>query len=194
MGSNGKSTDKKDYYLNIRITREMGEGLADGYEYVAEPDQVPGMQKSIWIRQKVTGDVYRAYLRPLWRENKRAQRLVENRKKRELAQAECRVDKTIKEMDNAVSFDDLDENEYRFKDKLLTPSLETIAEKEEQKKALHKELARLKDIVDRTILEMFSYGYSEAEIGRAVGLSQKAVNKRKHRLFDSLRERLKDYR
>ena len=99
MGSNGKSTDKKDYYLNIRITREMGEGLADGYEYVAEPDQVPGMQKSIWIRQKVTEDVYRAYLRPLWRENKRAQRLVENRKKRELAQAECRVDKTIKEMD-----------------------------------------------------------------------------------------------
>lgn len=72
-------------------------------------------------------------------------------------------------------------------------NIEETVIKEEVLQALHKELARLKDIVDRTILEMFSHGYSEAEIGRVVGLSQKAVNKRKHNLFDSLYERLKDY-
>jgi len=66
-------------------------------------------------------------------------------------------------------------------------------EKEELLAALRRELAQLEEL-DRTILKMFSQGISEAAIGREVGLSQKGVNKRKHRLLAALRERLEAYR
>ena len=55
------------------------------------------------------------------------------------------------------------------------------------------ELAALQDI-DRTILLMIADGSSEAATGKAVGLSQKAVNKRKHKLYALLKEHLKDFR
>lgn len=193
MGSNSKSTDKKDYFLEIKISKEMREGLPDSYEYVAASDQELGKQKSPCIKVEVTKEVYQAFLRPLWRDNKRAQRLVEKRRKRELAQAECRKDKSIKGVDTAVSFEGLEEVDYGFLKEQSTPSLETIAEKEELLRALRQELAQLKDI-DRTILDMFSQGYSESKIASAVGLSQKGVNKRKHRVLDYLYERMKGYR
>lgn len=193
MGSNSTSTDKKDYFLEIKISKEMREGLPDSYEYVEATDQEPDRQKPLCIRVEVTKEVYQAFLRPLWRDNKRAQRLVEKRKKRELAKAECRKDKSIKGVDTAVSFEGLEEVDYGFLDEHSTPSLETIAEKEELLQALRKELAQLKDI-DRTIVDMFSQGYSESKIASAVGLSQKGVNKRKHRVLDYLYERMKGYR
>ena len=59
--------------------------------------------------------------------------------------------------------------------------------------ALQHELAALKEI-DRIILQMFSEGCSERTIGYKVGMSQKGVNKRKHRLLELLREDLKGYR
>jgi len=40
-------------------------------------------------------------------------------------------------------------------------------------------------------MELFSIGKSEREIATNVGLSQKAINKRKTKLFSQLRERLK---
>lgn len=47
---------------------------------------------------------------------------------------------------------------------------------------------------NRRIMQLFSIGKSERDIAVAVGLSQKAVNKRKNKLFAQLSERLKDYR
>jgi Sigma-70, region 4. len=44
---------------------------------------------------------------------------------------------------------------------------------------LHKALDELEEI-DRTIMEMYSHDHSEAEIGQAIGMSQKGVNKRKN--------------
>ena len=66
-------------------------------------------------------------------------------------------------------------------------------DKEELLAALRRELAKLEKL-DRIILQMAMSGISEAAIGREVGLSQKGVNKRKHRLLEQLREQLKDYR
>lgn len=54
-------------------------------------------------------------------------------------------------------------------------------------------LAALQDI-NRTILLMLADGSSEAATGKAVGLSQKAVNKRKHKLYALLKEHLEDFR
>jgi len=42
-------------------------------------------------------------------------------------------------------------------------------------------------------MELFGIGKSEREIAVDIGLSQKAINKRKVKLFAQLRERLKDF-
>lgn len=65
--------------------------------------------------------------------------------------------------------------------------------KKELIKKLRELLAELKEM-DRIIMMMVAEGYPEAEIAKVVGLSQKGVNKHKHKIFDLLRPRLKDYR
>lgn len=49
-----------------------------------------------------------------------------------------------------------------------------------------KEALRDLEELDRTIVEMFSENQSEISIGKAVGMSQKGVNKRKHKIFKKL--------
>lgn len=101
--------------------------------------------------------------------------------------------KTLQGWDTPVSYEQLQETGYGFPGAAEQDSLEEIVEKEELLEALRRELAQLEEL-DRTILEMFSRGISEAAIGQEVGLSQKGVNKRKHRLLAALRERLEEYR
>lgn len=132
-------------------------------------------------------------MRPEWKEDKRQQRLAKKRRRREMAQAEHREDKSVQGWDTAVSFEQLCETEYGFPEKTGPGSLDEILEKEELLAALQRELAKLEKL-DRVILQMAMSGISEAAIGREVGLSQKGVNKRKHRLLKQLREQLKDYR
>ena len=48
--------------------------------------------------------------------------------------------------------------------------------------------------IDRTIMEMYSTNHSEAEIGQAVGMSQRGGGKRKQRILLKLRTRLQDYK
>ena len=110
-----------------------------------------------------------------------------------MAQSEHREDKSVQGWDTAVSFEQLCEMEYGFPEETGQESLDEILEKEELLAALRRELAKL-EALDRTILEMFSQGISEAAIGHKVGLSQKGVNKRKHRLLEQFQEQLKDYR
>ncbi|WP_218061351.1 RNA polymerase sigma factor [Paenibacillus polymyxa] len=50
------------------------------------------------------------------------------------------------------------------------------------------------DPENRRIMELFSIGKSERDIAAYIGLSQKAINKRKTKLFAQLRERLKNLR
>jgi len=108
-------------------------------------------------------------MRPLWREDKRQQRHGD---------AEVSADKLRNkfELEPECDFD-----------------LEKIVLEKEFLIALRRELAALQDI-DRTILTMIADGFSEAAVGESVGLSQKAVNKRKHKLYVLLQDRLKDYR
>jgi DNA-directed RNA polymerase specialized sigma24 family protein len=55
-------------------------------------------------------------------------------------------------------------------------------------------IGRLRD-VDRQLIErLFWRGDSEAEVARALGLSQQAVNKRKHCIFNDLRHYLRAHR
>ena len=116
-----------------------------------------------------TEEQYYAYMRPLWREDKRQQRHTAD---------EISVEKAH------------DAYDWEFEDDF---DLEEVVLKKELLIALRDELAAWQEI-DRTILLMIAGGSSEAAVGKAVGLSQKGVNKRKKRLFALLRNHLEEYR
>ncbi len=108
-------------------------------------------------------------MRPLWREDKRQQR-----------------------QEPAVSLDKLyEETEYEAVD--TGSDLEADIMKKMLIEELHIALDELEEI-DRKIMEMYSKNHSEAEIGQAIGMSQKGVNKRKHKVLLKLNNRLKDFR
>ncbi len=121
------------------------------------------------IKVPATEEEYSAYMRPLWREEKRQQRHSDE-----------------------VSSDQLyEETEYEVPDP--NTDIEGDFIKKELIRELRRSLAELEEL-DRTIIEMFAYGSSESEIGQAVGMSQRGVGKRKQRILLKLRTRLEDYR
>jgi len=191
MANQEKNRVKQQYFIPL----EVKEGTIITKEYENAPRQwwKIGNRKVYAILVQVTKEQYEAYMRPEWKEDKRQQRLVEKRRKREKAQEERREDQSVQGWDTPVSYERLCETEYGFPEETRQESLDEILEKEELMEALRQELAKL-EALDRTILQMVSNGISEAAIGREVGLSQKGVNKRKQRLLEQLREQLKDYR
>lgn len=191
MGNQKTTRVKQQYYIPL----EVKEGTIITKEYENAPRQWSkiGNKMVRTILIPATKEQYEAYMRPEWKEDKRQQRLAEKRRKREQAQEEHRVDPSVQGWDTAVSFEELCDMGYGFMDDTRQDTPDAILEKEELLDALHRELAKLEEL-DQTILQMAMNGSSEAAIGRKVGLSQKGVNKRKHRLLEQLRERLEDYR
>ena len=114
-----------------------------------------------------TEEQYKEYMRPLWREDKRLQR-----------------QEPVSSLDKMY-----EETEYEAAD---TSDLEADIMKAIMIYELHKALGELEGS-DRIILEMYSQNRSETEIGQVVGMSQKGVNKRKHKVLLKLKSRLKDY-
>lgn len=191
MVNQRKNSYKKQYYVPLEINDDTI--ITEEYKDAPHHWSKIGNRMIETILVPVTKEQYEAYMRPEWRENKRRQRLIAKRHKREKAQEEGRDDKSVRGWDTAVSFEKLSEMGYGFTDETKEDSPEEIIVKQDLLTALHENLATLKE-VDRIILKMASEGCSENVIGREVGLSQKGVNKRKHRLMEQLYERLKDYR
>lgn len=191
MGNQEKTRVKQQYYIPMEV--KEGTIITKEYEDTPRTWSKIGNRKVRTILVPATEEQYEAYMRPIWRENKRQQRLAEKRKKREKAQEEHRYDPSVQGWDTPVSFEQLCETEYGFLGETRKDSPEEILEKEELLEALRRELAKLEEL-DQTILQMAIQGVSEAAIGREVGLSQKGVNKRKHKLLERLREQMKDYR
>ena len=116
----------------------------------------------------VTEEQYYEYMRPLWREDKRQQR-----------------------QEPMASLDKMyEETEYEAAD---TYDLEADVMKQMMIDELYAALDELEEL-DRTIMEMYSTNHSEAEIGQAVGMSQRGVGKRKQRILLKLRTRLQNYK
>ena len=165
--ANLQTNEKKRYFIPLELTPETV--ITEQYKDCEVRWTKIGCRMVRTILIPATEEQYRAYMRPLWREDKRQQR----------------------HGDDEVSADKL-RNEFE-----LEPegdyNLEEVVLKKELLEALRRELAALQDI-DRTILLMATNGSSEAAIGEIVGLSQKAVNKHKHKLYALLQDRLKDYR
>lgn len=137
----------------------------------------------------VTEEVYRAYKRPIWAEHKRKEREMRCRdEKGNRCNRDCsKCDK--QRTGSVLSLDKFAEEGFDVAD--TVDIAELVADKllfEE----LYKSLEEL-DPENRRIMELFSIGKSEREIADDIGLSQKAINKRKTKLFAQLREHLKDF-
>ena len=162
---NAKTIKEKQYHIPMEVTKET---IAD---FSINPKDVVwrriGNKPKRVVLIQATEEQYYGYMRPLWREDKRMQRQV-----------------PVSSLDKLF-----EKTEYETID---TFDLEADLIKKLMIDELHHALDELEEI-DRTIMDMYSHNHSEAEIGRAIGMSQKGVNKRKHRAFLKLRTRLKNF-
>lgn len=165
--ANLQTNEKKKFFIPLELTPETV--ITEPYKDCEVRWSKIGCRMVRTILIPATEAQYRAYMRPLWREDKRQQRHGDD---------EVSADKFSDEFEL--------EPECDF-------NLEEVVLKKELLAALRRELAALQD-VDQTILTMIANGFSEAAVGKSVGLSQKAVNKRKHKLYALLQDRLKEYR
>ena len=163
---NQQSTQENQRYIPMIVTTETIRDF--GIERSKIKIMKIGCELFRTILVPATEDVYLEYMRPLWREQKRIQRHA-----------------------NDISMDWLyEETEFEFADS--TTDIENFLVKQEIRNVLREKLAAL-DEIDRQIMLLFANGMSESAIGQAVGLSQRGVGKRKKKLFEKLREQMKDY-
>lgn len=99
--------------------------------------------------------------------------------------------KRVTRISSSVSMDYLYDNyEYEFADE--QPSIIETLIKEELYRALDEAVSRLsKD--DRTIVELFKNGKDDGQIAKIIGSKRSTVQYRRQRIFDSLKEQLKDF-
>ena len=162
-----QTSNEKRFYIPLELTPETV--ITEEYKDCEVRWSKIGCRKVRTILIPANKEQYYEFMRPLWREDKRQQRHGAD---------EISADKAQNDYELEVP-DDFNLEEEVVKEELLA--------------VLRHELAALQDI-DRTILLMIADGASEAATGKAVGLSQKAVNKRKHKLYALLKEHLKDFR
>lgn len=181
------NSENRQYYIPMEVTpetiRDFGIDPAD----VVWTKIGNKLKKVIMV--PVLEEQYKAYMRPLWRENKREQRLSKT--------VSCKVDDVANKerckewQKRSVSLDELFNNtEYEVAD---TSDLEADVMKKILIDELHKVLDGLEEI-DRTIMDMYGTGHSEAEIGRVIGMSQKGVNKRKHRILLKIKTQMSNFK
>ena len=164
---NLQTNNEKQHYIPMEVTAETIK------DFGINPADVVwtriGNKPKRVVMIPVTEEQYYEYMRPLWREDKRQQR-----------------------QDPMASLDKMyEETEYEAAD--IDSDLEADIMKKLMIDELHKALDKLEEI-DRTIMDMYSHDHSEAEIGQAIGMSQKGVNKRKHKVLLKLNNRLKDFK
>lgn len=165
--ANLQTNEQKQYFIPLELT--PGTVIPEKYKDCEVRWVKIGRRMVRAILIPATKEQYYAYMRPLWREDKRQQRHGAD---------EVSIDKARDdyELEVAGDFD-----------------LEGTVMKKELYRALHQNLDALQDI-DRTILQMVANGFSEMKISKVVGRSQKGVNKRKNKVCASFRDCLKDYR
>ncbi len=143
----------------------------------------------------VSEEVYRAYKQPLWAEHKRKERskrcqISNGRGGLKRCEEDC--SKCPHQKNGSVlSLDCFEETGYLPADTAAVDP-QQIIEDALLLEALWDAVAELEPD-SQTIIKLFSEGATEREIADAVNLSQKAINKRKSKLFALLYERLKDF-
>lgn len=173
-----QTKSEKQYYIPMEVNETSKEFIiANGFNLSTDAVWTKIGHRTVRaIMIPATKEQYLEYMRPLWREDKQAQRASKQEDKRKML---------------PVSLDQLYENtEYEMSDEA---DLEESLIKQEMLKELHAALDELEEM-DRTIMKMFGDGATEKQIAEVVHLSQKGVNKRKKRVFVQLKTRLKDFK
>ena len=138
----------------------------------------------------VTEDVYRAYMRPIWREHKRRERANRCR----IGGVRCTGDCSQcphQRTGTAVSLERLDEVDNTPAD--LSADVQEIIEGRMLLEELFRQLEEL-DPDGQLLCRLLMDGMSERQIAGKLGISQVAVNKRKKKVFALLREALEDWK
>jgi RNA polymerase sigma factor (sigma-70 family) len=138
----------------------------------------------------VSEEVYRANKRPAWAEHKRMEC-----EKRCIGENGNRCTGDCSKCDKQPTGGNLSLDKFTDDGIEIADSVD-IAELVADKLLLQELFAALDELDpdNRRIMELFGLGKSEREIAAEIGLSQKAINKRKSKLFAQLQERLKDFR
>lgn len=164
---NLQTTKDKKYYIPLEFTPETI--ITEEYKNTEPCWRKIGKRMVRCILVPVTEEQYLAYMRPIWREDKRQQRHGTD-------------EVSMDVLHDAYEWEPLDD--FSLEEAILNEELLSVL----------RHVSKMLDGIDQKILMMFANGSSEAAIGKVVNLSQKAVNKRKHKLFAMLRERLKNHR
>lgn len=164
---NLQTNNEKQHYIPMEVTAETIKDFGINSADVVWT-RIGNKPKRV-VMIPATEEQYKIYMRPLWREDKRQQR----------QEPMASLDKMYEETEYEVADTDSD--------------LEADIMKKIMIDELYKALDELEEI-DRTIMDMYSHDHSEAEIGQAIGMSQKGVNKRKHKVLLKLNNRLKDFK
>jgi hypothetical protein len=159
-------SEKKQRYIPMEVTKET---IVD---YGITRAKLTGWKIGNKWKQVIlvpaTEEQYLAYMRPLWRQDKQEQRT-----------------------EQPISLDkQYEETEYELPD---PADLEADVVKRELHTVLLKIVSSM-DKKNRTIVVLFSRGFTEVEIGKTIGMSQKGVNKRKKKIFLTLKTKLKGFR
>ena len=161
------NSESKQYYIPMEVTAETIK------DFSINPADVEwtriGRRKVRVIMIPATKEQYYEYMRPIWREKKRQQR----------QEPLASLDKMYEETKYEAADTDSD-LEADIMEKIMINELQKALDKLEE--------------IDRTIMDMYSHGYSEAEIGQVIGMSQRGVGKRKQRILMKLNSRLKDFK
>lgn len=165
--ANQQTNKDKKYYIPFEITPEII--ITEEYKNTEPCWRKIGRRMVRCILVPVTEEQYLAYMRPIWREDKRQQRHGTD-------------EVSMDALHDAYEWEPLDD--FNLEDEILNEELLSVL----------RNVSKMLDGVDQKILMMLANGYSEAKVGEAVGLSQKGVNKRKHKLYALLKEHLKEFR
>ena len=172
-----QTKSEKQYYIPMEVNETSKEFfIANGFDLSTDAVWTKIGHRTVRaIMIPATKEQYLEYMRPMWREDKQAQRANKQEDKRKML---------------PVSLNQLyEDTEYEMSDET---NLEEDFIKQEMLKELRAALDELEEI-DRTIMKMFGDGATEKQIAEVVHLSQKGVNKRKKKVFVHLKTRLKDF-
>ena len=124
----------------------------------------------------VSQELYSELMRPLWKEDKREERKCKYFESKGISEVSVEYIEEEYELD-------IEDKSKSTEDQIINVELVT---------ALYDALNMLEEL-DKKIMVLFSMGKSETQIASEVGLSQKGVNKRKHKAFSKLKDLLKSF-
>lgn len=168
MNQSHINSDEKQYFIPMFITPELATSW--GLDKSQMTWMPVGKNRHLVLKVPATKEQYETYMRATWREEKR-----EHRK--------ALYEESAEAQQEAIGNESEDED----------ADVEAFVEKEELLLELRRLIAEL-DELDRIIVEKYYFGReSEDAIARATGVSQKTVNKHKHKVLGWLREQLKEF-